>query len=82
MKSESVTTMKYEPCARTDGGINILRDGESWWESSWAHPSDLVNGVYSNKERWADALLICDAMNLLDRADAIGWERGFQEGRS
>lgn len=42
----------YEPCARTDGGINILKDGEVLWES----PS--TDTLYTPHD-WENALLVC-----------------------
>ena len=61
-------TTLFEPCARADGGINILRNGEPIWESAFSDPDDLVNGKYANEDRWMNALLLCDALALIERA--------------
>ena len=64
---DSETTL-FEPSARADGGINILLNGEPIWESSFSDPDDLVNGKYVNEDRWMNALLLCDALALIERA--------------
>lgn len=68
--SDAKQTPLFEPCARADGGINILRRGEPIWESSFSDPDDIVNGKYSNEEKWMDALLLCDALALIEKAQS------------
>jgi hypothetical protein len=80
--SDDKKTAFYEPCANTSNGINILRNGEPIWSSCDEDPADVTNGVYTNTEKWNDALLLCKAMAILDEAERIGWNRGWMEGRS
>ena len=63
------TQVLYEPCANTSNGINILRNGEPVWSSCDEDERDVTKGVYTNKAKWNDALLLCKALSLLDEAD-------------
>jgi hypothetical protein len=66
MTDAKSSTALYEPCARIDGGINILRNGVTVWESFWN--GYLINGVFSDEARWKNALLLCDALALIEKA--------------
>ena len=84
MQDKPVTT--YEPCARVDGGINILHRGEVIWESpALDNDYDFENPAPNmdiKSDEWQDALLLCDALALLDKAGELGYKNGFKEGRS
>lgn len=67
----SEITNLYEPCARVDGGINILKNGEKIWESPDPHlgynwdnpaPNPTINSI-----EWQEALKFCDAITKYEK---------------
>lgn len=61
----------HEPCARVDGGINILKNSDVIWESpaidgnfDWGNPAPNLD---INSPEWKSALLLCEVLNLIEK---------------
>lgn len=65
----------YEPCARIDGGINILKNGEVIWETpdldtghDWDNPAPNAD---VNSPEWKRAIIICELLTKNDSEDVV-----------